>query len=219
MRLLLQPKKKQMRIKLLTHCDFNYNEIGEISIPLMKSYCSKNRIDFDLHDKITSKHSDVYWNKISIVMESLSSYDWIMWCDADILISDLEFDWKDYLLKLENKNLIISSDFRGICLGLFFIRSCQWSFELLETLETLGNIKNEKVGLYDRRNQREQDTLKVLMDFFENISSKIEIIPESIVSNPKSPESVEGLFAHHFWANGNPQKIASEMKNSFLNRK
>lgn len=54
------------------------------------------------------------------------------------------------------------------------------------------------------------------MDFFENISSKIEIIPESIVSNPKSPESVEGLFAHHFWANGNPQKIASEMKKSLL---
>jgi hypothetical protein len=208
-----------MRIKLLTHCDLNYNEIGETSIPLMKDYCSKNRIDFDLHDKITSKHTDVYWNKISIILKSLSSYDWVMWCDADVLIYDIDFDWRNYLLKLENKNLLISSDFRGICLGLFFIRSCLWSFELLKTLEALGNIKNEKVGLYDRRNQREQDTLKVLMDFFENISSKIELIPESIVSNPKSPESGEGLFAHHFWANGNPQKIASEMKNSLLNRK
>lgn len=208
-----------MRLKLLTHCDTNYAEIGETSIPLMKRYCSKNNIDFDLHDKITSKHTDVYWNKISIVLKSLSNYDWVMWCDADVLIYNMEFNWRDYLLKHENKNLIISSDFRGICLGLFFIRSCQWSFELLKTLETLGNIKNEKVGLYDRRNQREQDTLKVLMDFFENISSKIEIIPEFIVSNPKTPESAEGLFAHHFWANGNPQKIAFEMKSSFLKRK
>lgn len=208
-----------MKIKLLTHCDVNYKEIGKSSIPSMEKYCEMNGIDFELHDKITSKHIDVYWNKISIVKEALISYDWIMWCDADVLISDLDFDWRNYLSKFENKNLIISSDFRGICLGLFFIRSCEWSFELLRTLETLGNIKNEKVGVYDRRNQREQDTLKVLMDFFENISEKIELLPETIVSNPKSPESVEGLFAHHFWGNSNPQKVATEMENYILKYK
>lgn len=201
-----------MKIKLLTYCDTAYKDIGDVSVPVMRSYCKLHGIDFELHEKITSQHSDVYWNKISMVKQALAQYDWVIWMDADILILDKDFDCKKYLSGLNDKDLVISSDFRGICMGLFFIRNCPWSISLLNTLEYLGNIKNEKIGLYDVRNQREQDSLKVILDFYDAVSSKTERIPESVVSNPKTTPVVPDAFAYHFWANGNPPKIAAAMK-------
>jgi hypothetical protein len=201
-----------MKIKFITYCDSNYQAAGEISIPMMKRYCEKHGMDFVFHEKLTGSNSDVYWNKIAIVKEALNDTDWVIWCDADILIRDMDHEWTDYLRNIKNKNLIVSSDYRGLCLGFFMIRACNWSVNLLETVEALGNIRDEKIGIYDVKNRLEQDTMKVIVDFFENISCKVELIPETLLSNPRSVVSKRGIFAHHFWANGDLAKVITEME-------
>lgn len=199
-------------MKWFTYSDTNYSSIGELTIPIMRKYCKLHNIDFELHNKITSSHSDVYWNKISIIEKELTKTDWIVWCDADILIKNLDFDLVDCITRYGNdRNLLVSSDYRGLCLGFFILRSCDWSSNLFLLLQTLGNIKQEKVGIYDLKNQREQDTLKVLVDFFENISKRTILLPENVISNPRSKERT-GAFAHHFWGNNKIGKVAEEIK-------
>jgi hypothetical protein len=205
-----------MKMKFITYCDSNYRAVGAISVPIMKRYCEMHRMDFVFHEKLTESNSDVYWNKIAIVKEALNDVDWVIWCDADILIRNMEHKWTDYLMNIQDKNLIISSDYRGLCLGFFIIRACDWSTRLLKTLGTLGNIRNEKIGIYDVKNRLEQDTLKVIADFFENIGSKIELLPENIISNPKTKSPIAGNFAHHYWANNNLNNVVAEMKNHFI---
>ena len=201
-----------MNIKFLTYCDHEYEPIGSLTIPIMRDYCRKHNFEFILNNKITGPHRDVYWNKISTVRENLGDSDWVLWSDIDIMIFDLNFNWENYLEKMEDKDLILSSDYGGLCLGFFLIRNCEWSFRLLASMELMGNINSGKVGIYDKKNQREQDTLKVLADFFENISCKIDLIPESLISNPRS--SLNGItpFAHHFWASRGIPKVIDEIK-------
>jgi hypothetical protein len=116
------------------------------------------------------------------------------------------------LNKNSNKQMYISKDHRGLCLGFFAVKSSIWSKELLSNLLFLGNIKKSKIGIYDNKNRLEQDSLKVIYDFYENISSHIQLINEDIISNPKS-KTVKNSIAHHFWANSNLSETVEEIQN------
>ncbi len=199
-------------MKWLTYFDSNYKAIAEMTVPIMQKYCSQYEIDFTIYTEITSSYSDVYWNKIAVVEKELPNSEWIVWCDADILIRDLSFNIYNIIKKNSDKNLLISSDYKGLCLGFFIIRNCKWSKDLLYLMQELGNIRNEKIGVYDVKNQREQDTMKVLYDFFENINTKTFLFPENIISNPRSVVRNDKSFAHHFWANNKVEQVALEIK-------
>jgi hypothetical protein len=200
------------KITLLTYCNSEFRDIGDVSIPVMREYCNRQGIIFSLHTEISSNHGDVYWNKISIVNEALKDSDWVIWCDADIIIKTLDFNWNVYLEKLTEKDIAISSDFNGLCMGFFIVRSCEWSFRLFSLMEALGNIKKEKIGIYHKKNQREQDTIKVLADFFDVINSRIELIPENILANPRTDPNIKESFGYHFWASRDVKSVAIEMK-------
>lgn len=202
-----------MKIKLITYCDSLYNLIGDLTIPRMREYAKKHAIEFSLYNKRPAESSDVYWHKISIVKSILSESDWVIWCDVDILFVNLDYIWEQCLADNKQFDLLVSSDHKGLCMGFFIIRNSEWSRRLLDTLEFVGNIKNEKVGIYDNKNQREQDALKVLKDYFSKISDNVQVIPESIISNPRSKnQKLMKVFAHHFWANRGIDKVLNEIK-------
>ena len=140
----------------LTYCDSNYDTIGDVSVPIMQRYSSMHNMRFHKMQATVNPHTDAYWSKIAGVRESLEDEDWVIWCDADILISNLEFSWTAYLESYPEIDLHVSSDHRGLCLGFFIIRSCKWSRQLLDMMVNLGNLRDEKVGVYDVNNRLEQ---------------------------------------------------------------
>lgn len=182
--------------------------MAAVSEPLMKEYCRTHHI-LPMISEINCEE-DIYWEKITLVKRALNFSEWVIWSDIDVLFLNHQFDLKEYIKNKEDKHLIISSDHRGLCLGFFAVKSSTWSLALLESMLFLGNIKDEKVGLYDHKNQREQDTLKVLLDFFQVVHNNVSLIPESLISNPRS-ENLIGRFAHHYWANRNFEQVLKEM--------
>lgn len=197
-----------MQVGLISAYNKGYEEMAAVSEPLMKGYCRKHDI-IPMISEINSKE-DIYWEKLRLVKRALSCSEWVIWSDIDVLFLNHEFDLREYIMHQQDNHLIISSDHRGLCLGFFAVKSSRWSLAMLESMLFLGNIKEEKVGLYDNKNQREQDTLKVLLDFFQVVQDRVSLIPESIISNPRSQQLI-GRFAHHYWANRNFEQVLNEM--------
>jgi|SRR6185437_2586534 len=201
-----------MKITLLTYCDKDFDRIGAITIPIISEYCKVNSFEFVIHSTISTNHKDIYWNKIGLVKQNLASNDWVIWCDADIIINWFYLDWNAMFKRHADKSLLVSSDFNGLCLGFFVIKANQWSINLLDIMEKLGDINKGKIGVYHRKFQREQDTIKVLADFFAVINDQILLLPEEIIANPKSEINGTIPFAFHFWASRGAAIVEQEMK-------
>ncbi|CAO2141967.1 unnamed protein product [Urochloa humidicola] len=96
-----------------------------------------------LHPSMTS-----YWAKIPIVRAAMLAHpdaEWIWWVDSDAVFTDMDFSvplstryagknfvaygWPD---KIANKSWL------GINNGVFFLRNCQWSLDLLDEWARMG---------------------------------------------------------------------------------
>lgn len=205
-----------MKVRMLSYCDENYKPIGDITIPILREYCEAHAIEFELHNEIKDNSTDVVWYKISLVTNALREVDYVIWSDVDVLICDINFDINNYFSCIKKTDLILSSDYNGLCLGFFIVKRSSWSIKLFETLSFLGNIKDSKTGLFGSINRKEQDALKLLSNYFENVSSNISNIPETIITNPKSAQFKQIPFAFHLWANGGIQKTLA-LINSLVN--
>ncbi|KAL0763924.1 hypothetical protein Bca101_080075 [Brassica carinata] len=120
--------------------------------------CFKNKVDYCrihghdifysnslLHPKMNS-----YWAKLPAVKAAMLAHpeaEWIWWVDSDAIFTDMEFT--PPLHRYRYHNLVVHGwpsiiydrqSWTAVNAGVFLIRNCQWSMELIDTWKGMGPV-------------------------------------------------------------------------------
>jgi len=189
-----------MKFKVLMLYDAAYAIVGNATSSINRAYahrwgydfvCCPNRLDVRLRPA---------WSKFRLIEQEMATCDWLLWLDADALIVNHDPPLEN--LVREDKDLLLSTDSCGYCTGVFLIRNCAWSLQLMQAALflgplVLGDFTKVIVG---RDYSSEQDTLVALIKAFPWVSARCAGIPEDIVQCPESTFNAKAL-AMHFWGN------------------
>ncbi|CAF2133543.1 unnamed protein product [Brassica rapa] len=120
--------------------------------------CFKNKVDYCrihghdifysnslLHPKMNS-----YWTKLPAVKAAMLAHpeaEWIWWVDSDAIFTDMEFTLP--LHRYRYHNLVVhgwpsiiydQQSWTAVNAGVFLIRNCQWSMDLIDTWKSMGPV-------------------------------------------------------------------------------
>lgn len=75
---------------------------------------------------------DATWSKIPLLQKHLPDYDFIMWIDGDVLVTNQDRKIEEFIELMDpDKFLLIGRDFQGLNAGVFLIRNCPLAREFL----------------------------------------------------------------------------------------
>jgi hypothetical protein len=163
---------------------------GEISVPLISSYCSRWGYILEQFDDSTATDCIPAWNKIVALerlMPKIEKGQWLTWIDADLLILRPEIPLERFIIP--KRELIFSRDHNGVCSGFFLIKNSPLMRRFL------AKLWQE----YTSEWPWEQLAIKKVLANSRRFQRTVGEIPESLVQNPSSAFN-EGAFAMHFWA-------------------
>jgi len=91
-----------------------------------------------------------YWAKLPAVKAAMIAHpeaEWIWWVDSDALFTDMDFTppwrrYKEHNLVVHGWPGVIYNDrsWTALNAGVFLIRNCQWSMELIDTWTGMGPL-------------------------------------------------------------------------------
>ncbi|XP_074295266.1 putative glycosyltransferase 7 [Silene latifolia] len=94
-----------------------------------------------------------YWAKYPVIRAAMLAHpeaEWVWWVDSDAVITDMDFDlpldkYKEFNLVVHGwPNLVFKKrSWTGLNAGVFLIRNCQWSMELLDRWASFGPASPE----------------------------------------------------------------------------
>jgi galactosyl transferase GMA12/MNN10 family/Nucleotide-diphospho-sugar transferase len=204
-----------MKIKLVTLFDEKFNTIGLLSSRVMEAYCARRGYDFVCYRNLPDPSRGAQWNKTRVVQQELPTCDWLVWMDADALPVNHDFSIEKLIERVPDKDLIISGDNNGLCFGIFAVKNCAWSMQFFQTLWFVGQMKFDHAKTYHPDPQFDQVSVVALKDNFPTIDSRIFVLPETFVCNPRT-EFRPTCFAVHYWASDNRLEMIARKMNYFI---
>lgn len=80
-----------------------------------------------------NSNRDYPWAKIKLLENHLADWDWLVWIDGDVLITNQDCKIEKFIELIQpNKFMMIGEDFQGINSGVFFIRNCLLAHEFIK---------------------------------------------------------------------------------------
>lgn len=149
-----------MKIGVFTSFDDSFLPIAEVVIPTLKEYCSLHSYHLNI---LNGRNCDRFpvWDKIQLLKDNLNYYDWLVYLDADILITNLTKKLEDIID--DNYNFIWSRDCHAENSGVIFIKGKnEWSERFLDDVWNIDQNHPEYNPVCHFGNtQAEQTALKV----------------------------------------------------------
>ncbi|KAJ7567534.1 hypothetical protein O6H91_02G151700 [Diphasiastrum complanatum] len=111
-------------------------------------YCRLHGIDIFYNMAQLDPAMVSFWVKLPLVRAAMVAHpeaEWIWWMDSDALFTDMAFELP--LDKYTNYNLVVhgwenlvfeKKSWVGLNMGVFLIRNCQWSLDLLDAWAAMG---------------------------------------------------------------------------------
>lgn len=117
---------------------------------------------------------ELQWSKIPLIQKHLKDWDWIVWLDGDVLITNHECKIDHFInLVSPDKFLFIGRDFQGLNSGVFFIKNCPSAHEFLSDV---WNFQG-----FDRRLFHEQTAMDQLMAR-PKYADGVQIVPHQFIN-------------------------------------
>ena len=138
-----------------------------------------------------------YWGRLPFIRDELEGCDWFLWVDADAVVVNPDRGLEPLLPT--DKRLAFSSDYNGLCCGVFALRAGDWCRRLIDAWLLLGNVSEHAWRVFDWNFKSEQTTFKALNRLFPAISNQVHTISEDHIQNPRSHYVKDALMVH-FWA-------------------
>jgi len=94
----------------------------DMTKPNLEKYCHKYNIDFRFCDKSLDVNRATSWSKLLLVKSIINEnkYDWVVWIDDDILITDFNKNILDFINS--DKNIILQYDPNVMSNGKYLIK-------------------------------------------------------------------------------------------------
>ncbi|KAL5099143.1 hypothetical protein RYX36_003470 [Vicia faba] len=111
-------------------------------------YCRIHGYDIFYNNALLQPKMFAYWAKYPVVKAAMMAHpeaEWIWWVDSDALFTDMEFKLPFHRYK--NHNLVVHGwphlihekrSWTGLNAGVFLIRNCQWSLDLMDAWAGMG---------------------------------------------------------------------------------
>ncbi|XP_024403986.1 probable xyloglucan 6-xylosyltransferase 3 [Physcomitrium patens] len=111
-------------------------------------YARLHGLEFFYNMATFSKEMTSFWAKLPLLRKLMVSHpevEWIWWMDSDAIFTDMAFEMP--MEKYEGKNLVVHGFHNllfeqhrwiGLNTGIFLIRNCQWSLDLLDAWAPFG---------------------------------------------------------------------------------
>lgn len=125
-------------------------------------------LEFDEHKR------ELQWSKIPLIQKHLSNWDWIVWLDGDVLITNQERTI-DELIQLvkPDKFFFIGRDFQGLNSGVFIIKNCPLAHEFLSDVWAFQG--------FDRRLFHEQSAMEHLIQT-QKYKNCVQVVPHKFIN-------------------------------------
>lgn len=121
-------------------------------------YCRIHGIEIFYNNALLHPKMFGFWAKYPVVKAAMLAHpevEWIWWVDSDAVFTDMEF--KLPLQRYNKHNLVVhgwshavykEQSWTGLNAGVFLIRNCQWSMELIDEWARMGpqSLEYEKWG-------------------------------------------------------------------------
>ncbi|OIT08532.1 putative glycosyltransferase 7 [Nicotiana attenuata] len=129
-------------------------------------YCRIHGYDIFYNNVLLQPKMFFFWAKMPAVRAAMVAHpeaEWIWWVDSDAAFTDMDF--KLPLEKYKDHNFVVygwpkliyeKKSWTGLNAGVFLIRNCQWSMDLIEAWAKMGPQSTE----YDKWGQILQSTFK-----------------------------------------------------------
>ena len=101
-----------MKILVLTQYAENYNELADVTVPVLKKYCERHGYDLCVH-----KIEMPYHYKKHYVIEKLNNYDLVFYIDIDAMVTNHKIKIESFLN--EEKDFYITKDLNELNGGVF----------------------------------------------------------------------------------------------------
>ncbi|KAL9241624.1 hypothetical protein vseg_015714 [Gypsophila vaccaria] len=138
-------------------------------------YCRIHGHDIFYNNVLLHQGMFGYWAKYPLVKAAMLAHpeaEWIWWVDSDAVFTDMDFDLP--LEKYKNYNLVAygwpkviykEKSAMGVNAGVFLIRNCQWSMEMIDRWASFGpqteNYKKwgeiQESMFYDKTDKKSDD--------------------------------------------------------------
>ena len=106
-----------MNIGVFSHFDESFKSVADVTVPIMKEYCLKHDYSFNALKEANCDRHPVWW-KIKLLQDNLEKYDYLVYFDADTLITNFNISLES-IIGDSDKNLFISNDINGLNSGVF----------------------------------------------------------------------------------------------------
>lgn len=140
-------------------------------------YCEKHGYDFIDDESIHDKTRSIPWSKIPLLLKYLDDYDYLAWCDADMLIHNDLIKIEDFIEKYKNYDMFCGTDWIMPNTGFWIVKNTDFSKNFLKGM--LTNVYNENEFSDGRYLNHEQGSFISLYDKnFLDAKTKIKISGE-----------------------------------------
>lgn len=190
-----------MKTCVVTIYNEKYKPIFEYIEPNLRSFCVNNNFSLEAY-KIDEPYETLTFRKQGRIVQLIDSYDWVVWCDADIFIKKPTFDFRS-LLGTYYSSFIVSKDNLGVCAGFFAVKNTEFGRKFINTWDFLHEFKSDVNIVFtspENGNEGDQHTLRCLLRSFPVVRDNTDYFSENVISNPNSSEKDKtDSFAHHYF--------------------
>lgn len=144
------------------------------------------------------------WNKVKAVLDEIECSTGPVWCvDADMTVANPSIPLETP--SLASKPVWFSTDWNGLCAGMFRVVPGLWQQWFLSTALFCHDVANPDQFGQGLGCKWEQNTFKLLIREFPAIAKKVGLLPASMVSDqPPNPKAM----IYHFGGRKNSERIA-----------
>lgn len=139
------PNKKIALVSLRTPQTLDWAVTAEVN---QRFYCKKNGYSYIFYDDIPIKSEIPHWNKVTILLEHLSNYEWLVWIDSDAIFTNINQKLEEVIAKAPDKDLLVCDDIGGWTLntGVMFLRNCEWTRNIFTKLWCMEHVPHSKAA-------------------------------------------------------------------------
>lgn len=178
---------------LLTIASGPMVDVWEVAKRTWMPWCDKNGLQFQTFTKLTRPDLHPSWNKIPLLLNALEKHSVVWWIDSDITVAR-----PDSKLPSTNADMLFSTDFNGICAGMFRVIASDWVKAFFRAALFLGDVRDDDDFGKGHGIKWEQNAFKALLKNFPSCDSRISMLPTTFLNN--SPEKSRTGDFYHFGA-------------------
>ena len=127
-----------------------------------RNYCTRHGYEFIDDENIWDRSKPIPWSKILLMLKYLDEFDYLVWIDADILITNMDIKIETFIERYPGYDQITGSDWKMQNTGVWIIKNTDFSKRFLK--EVWNNVYDEKSDPKERYMNWEQGSVINLMD-------------------------------------------------------